>query len=203
MATNQNSVERVDDAVVRSFARAAVLAALMGAAAVVGSIPIPFSPVPVSLGVLVVYLMGLYLGPVWGPASVGLYLTAGASGSRCSPTARAASGFWSATPRDTSGRTRSPHWLSGPHPRSRASREPRGNIDSGSRRGVAHGAHHHLRARGDLARIRAQGQHDRSRQSRRRSVYPGRPAQDRRHDRDRQGRSHRSNVIAARREPIR
>ncbi|ELY86822.1 biotin transporter BioY [Natrinema altunense] len=80
MATNQNSVERVDDAVVRSFARAAVLAALMGAAAVVGSIPIPFSPVPVSLGVLVVYLMGLYLGPVWGPASVGLYLTAGAVG---------------------------------------------------------------------------------------------------------------------------
>ncbi|RZH66793.1 biotin transporter BioY [Natrinema altunense] len=80
MATNQSSVERVDDAVVRSFARAAVLAALMGAAAVVGSIPIPFSPVPVSLGVLVVYLMGLYLGPVWGPASVGLYLTAGAVG---------------------------------------------------------------------------------------------------------------------------
>ncbi|WP_226480172.1 biotin transporter BioY [Natrinema amylolyticum] len=80
MATDQNSVERVDDEVVRSFARAAVLAALMGAAAVVGSIPIPFSPVPVSLGVLVIYLMGLYLGPVWGPVSAGLYLTAGAVG---------------------------------------------------------------------------------------------------------------------------
>lgn len=80
MATDQNSVERVDDEVVRSFARAAVLAALMGAAVVVGSIPIPFSPIPVSLGVLIIYLMGLYLGPVWGPVSAGLYLTAGAIG---------------------------------------------------------------------------------------------------------------------------
>lgn len=80
MATERNSVELVDDDAVRSFARAAVLAALMGAAAVVGSIPIPFSPVPISLGVLVVYLMGLYLGPYWGTVSIGLYLTAGAIG---------------------------------------------------------------------------------------------------------------------------
>lgn len=80
MATERNSVELVDDDAVRSFARAAVLAALMGAAAVVGSIPIPFSPVPISLGVLVVYLMGLYLGPYWGTVSIGLYLTAGTIG---------------------------------------------------------------------------------------------------------------------------
>ncbi|OLZ40131.1 biotin biosynthesis protein BioY [Natrinema saccharevitans] len=80
MATERNSVELVDDDAVRSFARAAILAALMGAAAVVGSIPIPFSPIPISLGVLVVYLMGLYLGPYWGTVSIGLYLTAGAIG---------------------------------------------------------------------------------------------------------------------------
>ncbi|WP_254524777.1 biotin transporter BioY [Natrinema caseinilyticum] len=80
METDQNSVELVDDDVIRPFARAAVLAALLGAAAFVGSIPIPLSPVPVTLQVLVVYLAGLYLGPYWGPFSVLLYLTAGAVG---------------------------------------------------------------------------------------------------------------------------
>ncbi|WP_408957662.1 biotin transporter BioY [Natrinema sp. 74] len=80
MATDQRSVELVDDDVIKPFARAAVLAALLGATVFVGSIPIPFSPVPVSLGVLVVYLTGLYLGPFWGAVSILLYLTAGAVG---------------------------------------------------------------------------------------------------------------------------
>ena len=80
MATDQHSVELVDDDVVKSFARAAVLAALMAATVFVGSIPIPFSPVPISLGVIVVYLAGLYLGPYWGAFSLLLYLTAGAVG---------------------------------------------------------------------------------------------------------------------------
>ena len=80
MATDQNAVELVDDDVVKPFARAAVLAALMAAAVFVGSIPIPFSPVPISLGVIVVYLAGLYLGPYWGAFSLLLYLTAGAVG---------------------------------------------------------------------------------------------------------------------------
>ncbi|WP_254761572.1 biotin transporter BioY [Natrinema marinum] len=80
MATDQNSVELVDDDVVKPFARAAVLAALLGASAFVGSIPIPFSPVSVTLQVLVVFLAGLYLGPYWGTVSVLLYLTAGAVG---------------------------------------------------------------------------------------------------------------------------
>lgn len=80
MATDQHSVELVDDDVVKPFARAAVLAALMGAAVFVGSIPIPFSPIPISLGVIVVYLAGLYLGPYWGAFSLLLYLTAGAVG---------------------------------------------------------------------------------------------------------------------------
>ncbi|TMT87326.1 biotin transporter BioY [Haloterrigena sp. H1] len=80
MATDQHSVELVDDDVVKSFARAAVLAALMAATVFVGSIPIPVSPVPISLGVIVVYLAGLYLGPYWGAFSLLLYLTAGAVG---------------------------------------------------------------------------------------------------------------------------
>ncbi len=79
MATERNSVELVDADVVGLFARAALLAALMGAASYV-SIPLPFSPVPVTLQVLVVYLAGLYLGPLWGGASVGLFLAAGAVG---------------------------------------------------------------------------------------------------------------------------
>ncbi|MGQ3410897.1 biotin transporter BioY [Natrinema sp. LN54] len=79
MATERNSVDPVDDAVVRQFARAAMLAALMGASVLV-SIPIPFSPVPITLQVLFVFLAGLVLGPVWGPISLLLYLTAGAAG---------------------------------------------------------------------------------------------------------------------------
>lgn len=79
MATNQRSVDLVDGDVVRQFARAAVLAALLGAVAPV-SIPIPLSPAPITLQVLFVFLAGLVLGPVWGSVSILLYLTAGAIG---------------------------------------------------------------------------------------------------------------------------
>ena len=79
MATNQNSVDLVDDTVVRQFARAALLAALLGATASV-SIPIPLSPAPITLQVLFVFLAGIVLGPVWGSISLLLYLTAGAVG---------------------------------------------------------------------------------------------------------------------------
>ncbi|MFA9417844.1 biotin transporter BioY [Natrinema sp. HArc-T2] len=79
MATEQNSVELVDDTVVRQFARAAVLAALIGASILV-SIPIPLSPAPITLQVLFIFLAGLVLGPVWGGFSVLLYLIAGAVG---------------------------------------------------------------------------------------------------------------------------
>ncbi|MFA9426292.1 biotin transporter BioY [Natronorubrum sp. A-ect3] len=79
MATEQNSVALVDGDVVRQFARAAVLAALLG---VLGTIPIPMplSPAPITLQVLFVFLAGLVLGPVWGTASITLYLAAGAVG---------------------------------------------------------------------------------------------------------------------------
>lgn len=79
METERNSVDLVDDTVVRQFARAAVLAALIGASVLV-SIPIPLSPAPVTLQVLFVFLAGLVLGPIWGAFSVLLYLTAGAVG---------------------------------------------------------------------------------------------------------------------------
>jgi biotin transport system substrate-specific component len=79
METERNNVDLVDGAVVRSFARAALLAALMGAVAPV-AIPLPFSPAPVTLQVLFVFLAGLLLGPLWGTVSILLYLTAGAIG---------------------------------------------------------------------------------------------------------------------------
>jgi biotin transport system substrate-specific component len=80
MATEGHSVDPVDDAVVRQFARAAVLAALIGASVLV-TIPVPISGAPpITLQVLFVFLAGLVLGPVWGPISLVLYLAAGAVG---------------------------------------------------------------------------------------------------------------------------
>ena len=79
MATERSDVDLIEGDVVRAFARAALLAALLGAVAPV-AIPIPLSPAPITLQVLFVFLAGLLLGPVWGPVSMLLYLTAGAIG---------------------------------------------------------------------------------------------------------------------------
>lgn len=79
METERNEVDLVEGDVVRQFARAAVLAALLGAFGPV-SIPIPLSPAPITLQVLFVFLAGLVLGPVWGTVSMLIYLTAGAVG---------------------------------------------------------------------------------------------------------------------------
>lgn len=79
METEYDSVDLVEGDVVRSFARAALFAALMSAFAYV-SIPIPLSPVPLTLQVLGVFLAGLFLGPYWGAFSMVLYLVAGAIG---------------------------------------------------------------------------------------------------------------------------
>ncbi|ELY57839.1 biotin transporter BioY [Natronococcus jeotgali] len=79
MATERSDVDLVDAGVVGAFARAALLATLLGAAAPI-AIPIPFSPAPITLQVLFVFLAGLLLGPVWGPASILLYLAAGGIG---------------------------------------------------------------------------------------------------------------------------
>lgn len=77
MATEHESVEPVADTVVRQFARAALLAALIGA---VAPISIPIGPAPITLQVLFVFLAGIVLGPVWGAVSMLLYLMAGAVG---------------------------------------------------------------------------------------------------------------------------
>lgn len=77
METKRSSVELVDGGVVRRFARAALLAALMGVAAFVA---IPISAVPGTLQTLVVFLAGLFLGPVWGTLAMVFYLAAGTLG---------------------------------------------------------------------------------------------------------------------------
>ncbi|OVE85795.1 biotin transporter BioY [Natronolimnobius baerhuensis] len=77
MATDQQSVDLVEGDVVRSFARAALLAVLIGASAPVA---IPIGPAPITLQVLFVFLAGLVLGPLWGSFSMVLYLAAGAVG---------------------------------------------------------------------------------------------------------------------------
>ncbi|WP_224448069.1 biotin transporter BioY [Haloprofundus salilacus] len=79
MATSTDGVELVGDETAKNVARAALFAALMGAFAYV-SFPNPFSPAPVTLQVLGVFLAGIMLGPVWGGAAMVLYLAAGAAG---------------------------------------------------------------------------------------------------------------------------
>jgi biotin transport system substrate-specific component len=54
--------------------------AIVSAAASQIAIPLPFTPVPVSLQPMIVVLAGLMLGPVAGAASMVLYLAAGAAG---------------------------------------------------------------------------------------------------------------------------
>ena len=79
MSTDTASVELVGEETAENVARAALLAALTGAFAYV-TFPNPFSPAPVSLQVLGIFLAGLLLGPVWGGLSMGLYLLTGAVG---------------------------------------------------------------------------------------------------------------------------
>jgi biotin transport system substrate-specific component len=81
VSTTTSDVDLVGDDVVENIARAAVLAALTGAFAYV-SFPNPLSTggVPVTLQVLGVFLAGIFLGPLWGGVSMGLYIVAGALG---------------------------------------------------------------------------------------------------------------------------
>ncbi|MFC6954679.1 biotin transporter BioY [Halorubellus litoreus] len=79
MSTRTENVDLVPGEVVGNLARAALLAALVGAFAYV-KFPNPVSPVDVTLQVLGVFLAGILLGPLWGGASLGLYLVAGALG---------------------------------------------------------------------------------------------------------------------------
>ncbi len=79
MSTRTESVDLVGDEAAVNLARAALFAALVGAFAYV-SFPNPVSPVSVTLQVLGVFLAGIYLGPLWGPIALVLYVAAGALG---------------------------------------------------------------------------------------------------------------------------
>jgi biotin transport system substrate-specific component len=80
VSVETRDVDLVGDEVAGNLARTALFAALAGAAAYV-SFPNPFAPgVPVTLQVLAVFLAGIFLGPLWGGASMVLYLLAGAVG---------------------------------------------------------------------------------------------------------------------------
>ncbi|MFD1513963.1 biotin transporter BioY [Halomarina rubra] len=79
MSTQEQSVDLVDASTALALARVALFAALAGAFAFV-SFEYPLSPAPVTLQVLAVFLAGLFLGPVWGAVSMGVYLVAGAVG---------------------------------------------------------------------------------------------------------------------------
>lgn len=65
--------------------RRVALAGVVGFAAALAAasqvaIPVPGTPVPFTLQPVVVVLAGLWLGPVWGAASMVLYIAAGAAG---------------------------------------------------------------------------------------------------------------------------
>jgi biotin transport system substrate-specific component len=80
MSTRTEDVDLVDANLTVNFARAAMLAALVGAFAYV-SFPNPVSPAAnVTLQVLGVFLAGALLGPKWGTVSLCLYLAAGSLG---------------------------------------------------------------------------------------------------------------------------
>jgi biotin transport system substrate-specific component len=69
----------VPGALVRDIALVIGAAAITGLAAQV-SIPLPFTPVPISLQTFTVLLSGAALGPIRGGMGMGLYLVAGVAG---------------------------------------------------------------------------------------------------------------------------
>ena len=80
MSTETESVELVGEQMVGNIARTAMFAAIIGAFAYV-SFPNPLAPnIPITLQVLGVFLAGIFLGPLWGSASLVLYLVAGVVG---------------------------------------------------------------------------------------------------------------------------
>ncbi|WP_266079163.1 biotin transporter BioY [Haladaptatus caseinilyticus] len=80
MSTETGSVELVGEQTVGNIARTALFAAVIGAFAQV-SFPNPLAPaIPITLQVLGVFLAGIFLGPLWGSASMVLYLVAGSVG---------------------------------------------------------------------------------------------------------------------------
>jgi len=79
MSTATEDVDLVGEEVAANVARAALFAALTGVFAYV-SFQLPVTSVPFTLQVLGVFLAGVFLGPVWGAASMVIYVVAGAVG---------------------------------------------------------------------------------------------------------------------------
>src|SRR3982751_855240 len=78
MSTLSTSIERPRGVGLTIAAVAGFALALAAASQV--AIPLPFTPVPITLQPMIVVLAGLMLGPVAGAASMALYLAAGAAG---------------------------------------------------------------------------------------------------------------------------
>jgi biotin transport system substrate-specific component len=79
MSTATEDVDLVGEEVAANLARAALFAALTGVFAYL-SFQLPVTSVPFTLQVLGVFLAGVFLGPVWGGASMVIYVVAGAVG---------------------------------------------------------------------------------------------------------------------------
>lgn len=79
MNETQEGVDLVDAETVVGIAGAALMAALTGVLAYL-ALPYPWSPEPITLQILGVFLVGLFLGAKWGGLSMVLYLVAGAVG---------------------------------------------------------------------------------------------------------------------------
>ncbi len=79
MNETRSGVDLVDSETVVGIASAALMAALTGVLAYL-ALPYPWSPAPITLQILGVFLVGLFLGAKWGGVSMVLYLVAGALG---------------------------------------------------------------------------------------------------------------------------
>src|SRR5207245_6136117 len=77
--THQGSMTGMPYSRTRGLALAGTFAALISVAAQV-SIPLPFTPVPITLQVFVVYLVIMILGPYYGSLALLIYLLLGAIG---------------------------------------------------------------------------------------------------------------------------
>lgn len=80
MSTSVIAIIRTATAHVRPAALPLLFAALLWASAAAGAVPIPGTPVPITLQTLVVMMAGLMLTPRQAAACIVLYLTAGAAG---------------------------------------------------------------------------------------------------------------------------
>src|SRR4051794_1944282 len=78
MSTLSTPIGQARDARMSVFAVVGFAAILAAASQI--AVPLPFTPVPITLQPLVVVLAGLMLGPVGGATSMVLYLAAGAAG---------------------------------------------------------------------------------------------------------------------------